>query len=443
LETPLLLSAAVLEVVVLAHNMQQLLQRQVSLQQVLLQQQPELAAARHAGSDTSGSGGVTREVGVNINIAFASLPSSRSLDALQLLVLVKQEDIAGGSSSRPPLLVAAVPILLMPAAAQQEVQQLLLPAMRQDAQAASAAYQQQLDQQQQQLSSEELARQIMQTEHVVWKHFSQMAQDIFIMLQVARQAELVAAAAAETAAAAAETAAAAAAETAAAAAETAAAAAEAAALPAMVQSEAVAAVCPLPFQAPTSQYSTSTAVLDYAASGELAAAATPLLVLDHLAQAVMFPLLLPFLAAHGLHNTLTLLLDQLPYQLQHVWHQQQATRLEALLAVNETPQQLQPLPDLQQQSDTTAAPTTGPCTSSSSGGSSSHSCAASSGPGSAGRSVHESRQQQWAQQLMEPVTCRAGDWRAGGGLTAGPAAVGAEVLWYQPFAGFADDVEQR
>eukprot|EP00775_Hariotina_reticulata_P004989 gene4989-5231_t len=121
---------------------------------------------------------------------------------------------------------------------------------------------------------------------------------------------------------------------------------------------------------------------------------------------MLFPLLLPFLAAHGLHNTLRLLLHQLPHKLQQVWHQQQAARLGALLAADETLQQL-PLPDLPQECGRAAS-------------AASHS--ASSGSDS-GRS-----------------------WLAVQGAAAGGAAVAAvadQVRWYQPFAGFSDDVEQR
>ncbi|KAF6252357.1 hypothetical protein COO60DRAFT_1644130 [Scenedesmus sp. NREL 46B-D3] len=216
--------------------------------------------------------------------------------------------------------VADVPLLVMPAAAQQEVQQLLLPAMRQEVQAAQE--QEQLQQQPNfgHHTAEDFARMSMAVEQGAWQHYRQMANDVYAVVQLSAAATAEAAAAAQEAAGVLGNAAADAAED------------------AQQVAAAEAGVMVVPHNdggeaAP-------------AAAGQ---AASPAAALQHLAEVLLFPLLLPFLATQGLHNLLRLLLMCLPQQLQLQWQQQQFARLQYLVAAAPAPLQLPALLDEQQQ----------------------------------------------------------------------------------------------
>lgn len=275
------------------------------------------AAATQA---TAGSAGLASSwtVSLNLHVTFPSRPTAHVLDALHLVLTARGEAVlqhlqpsssgpqAAGTtgqaaistaevpSSRlqptrqalPAGLVAEVPLLVLPAVAQQEVQQLLLPAMRQEVQAEQLHQQQRtLD-----LSPDEFARQVLQVECAAWQHFCQLANDVFAVMELssAAEAEALAAAGPSTSA--------------------------------QAQNQAVAAAA--------------------AASGVPSIALVPaaqrqavvgsVVALNHIAESVLFPLLLPFLAAHGLHNMLQLLVACLPMPLQLQWQQQQLPRLQHL-----------------------------------------------------------------------------------------------------------------
>jgi hypothetical protein len=427
------LSAAVLKVVVLTSSMRELLQRQINLEQLLEQQQCDTdmsisscasdtdrcldaSISPRAASNVHNS--TQQSLFMNLSLSFPTQTNEGPLDALQLLLTVQQQGF------ERPVLVAAVPLLLMPAAAQQEVQQLLLPAMRQDAQSTLTAQQQQQQQQpcvSQDVCNSHMSAQTMQVEAIVWKHFSQLGLDILTVMQLSGIAGVPAAAALESAA-------------------------YAAALPGQLEPAAVAAPADGSVSLSSPPYSNSTAVLEMITHTN--AQAQPLAIaMEELATSLLFPCLLPFLAAHGLYNTTRLVLDCLPLHLQEQWRLQQLAQLQALVAVEDTCQQQQ-----QQQLLTTLQnlSSSSRCSSRASSGSGSSDCqllpslpTEATTPGNpSARKDHSASQQ---------VDCHSssGSDQAGPPLTQGAAPASAAaavpaVFWYhQVLAGFEDEVELR
>lgn len=341
---PVLLHCAGVELTVLSKHAQ-LLQQQYSLQQLLLddpkqhqQQLEEQLQQLSVVTDTPKS--ITALL--QLQITCPSQPTEHTLNCLHLLLILKSTDAdpqplqqhqeqqtpTAGSSSvgikdsasstvaemgvsttprRPASgLVAQVPLLVLPAVAQQEVQQLLLPAMRQEVQA-----EQQQQQPQRPLSphwptlvaQDQLS---LQNDHRIWQHYQQLANDIHTVIFLV---EMLRNPAAEAAAM-----------------SIAAAAAGAAAskgtnqLAAVEVSEAI----PIVLDSEGSSSAKSSSIVGVQA----AAAAAPVglssdAALNSIADNLLFPVLLPFLAAHGLQNLLKLLVSYLPDRLQQQWEQQQ------------------------------------------------------------------------------------------------------------------------
>jgi hypothetical protein len=367
---PLPLAAAQLQVLALSRQMQLLHQQQTSLLQ-LLQQQGQLEAEQLASGSIISNSSSACSVCFDWRVELPYQSSDMPIDCVHLVLMVggssssssssssRQQPAAavkvagqcaeataevGGSAAeldvehvaaQPAAAVAwsiagDVPLLVMPAAAQQEVQQLLLPAMRQEVQAAQhqeqdqaqAHQQQELEhqqqQQQQQLATpqEPVASHIV--EHAAWLYYCQLSRDIATVLQLSLAADEAAAAAGNTASTTNTSVMVAvggigsfAVEAAMAAAAAAAAAAATGQQPVTVGSALLVIVHdePLPTAA--------------AAADAAAAAPNPAAVLQQLAEVLLFPLLLPFLATQGLHNMLRLLLLCLPPQLRLQWQQQQ------------------------------------------------------------------------------------------------------------------------
>jgi hypothetical protein len=302
---PMPLATAVLKLLVLSPGMQIVHQHRINLFRLWEQQQQLTVRAPVARSGTSSS---DSNQGCVLFHATVSLPpaqfSQRSMNIMHIVLTLQQQ-----AQAVPPMLVAEVPLLLMPAAAHQEVQQLLLPAMRQDAQAGLEAQQQQA--QKAVLASPashsppaDLVWQVMSVEHAVWTCFAQLAADIQVVMQLAEEAVW----------------------------EAACEAAAAGAPHAVGEGTAgwppwcVDAVAPV---GSASQHGWEVGGAEPSAS---AAAA-----LEQLAGTLLFPLLLPFLAAHGLSNMLQLVLDCLPAHIQQQWQQQQLSRLQALQTVEAAP----------------------------------------------------------------------------------------------------------
>eukprot|EP00775_Hariotina_reticulata_P004987 gene4987-5229_t len=155
----------------------------------------------------------------------------------------------------------------------------------------------------------------MQVEAVVWKHFCQLAQDIFLVWQLSTGAAALVPAAAGT--------------------EPGAAAPADLASPSVVQGTQL-------DRAGSGSYSSSLALLELthqlSSSGSSGAA-----TIELLAATLLFPVLLPFLAGQGLYNMLNLVLDCLPIHLQQQWTQQQLSRLQTLMATAGDHQDLQDL----------------------------------------------------------------------------------------------------
>eukprot|EP00775_Hariotina_reticulata_P004986 gene4986-5228_t len=239
----------------------------------------------------------------------------------------------------------------------------------------------------------------MHVESLVWQHFQQLTRDIYSVTQVA-------------------------------------AAAAAAAQGAQEQLAAPAGTGP-----------TSAGVQVWSECGP----ALPVAALQQLAAALIFPMLLPFLAAHGMRHTQQLLLDCLPQVLQEQWRQQQLEHLRSL-ASRSTPidsresvkspkhlgsgalqQGLEGHPwaapgGTQQQQQPATGEATPPATSS---------CPASSGSGASGGNITGS-----AAPVAAAATCAA-DVSAilsDPGLPAAGAASHAsgDVPWHLPFIGFPD-----
>jgi hypothetical protein len=342
---PLPVQKAVLQVVLLNRHMQLLLHRQYSFQELLQGQQQDWASSAAAGVDAAGASSSSSNRGssssglsgtsaqdqvlhLNLQLSAPCQPSSHVLDALHLFMTLCSAQLADPALEREPqqqqaCLVAELPLLVMPALAQQEVQQLLLPAMRQDLQT-----EQQLADEEQQLGAAAIAAHTVQVEQAVWQHFNQLALDILLIMQLS---EAVRTQAAHDAAGAASTAVNSGLPVSPSAAGSAAAAA--AAFEDQIQQQQ-------PEQPPAAAQSLQMAT-----------------ALDSLLQAVntlLLPLLLPFLTAHGLHNTLQVLLQCLPpqLQLQQHWQQQQLARLHALT----TQAQHQPPQEQQQQQQQPGSP---------------------------------------------------------------------------------------
>jgi hypothetical protein len=341
---------AVLQVVLLNRQMQVLLHKQYSFQQLLQdhhQQHPPaqpptlgLAAGSSTAAAASSSHGFSRdsqtldqELQLNIHLSAPSQPSAYLLDALHLFVSLCAEQLAdpAGSQADPPAacLVAEMPLLVMPAQAQQEVQQLLLPAMRQDVQSEG-------QQEGEQLDAAAVAARALLVEQAVFRHFSQLSLDILLIMQLADAVR----------------------------AEAAQAIAGSAAHSAFESSQPMSpsahhnsgAVAAAPAGAGTSadaQHQIQDSQEQQDEEGEGAEQA--LLhssAMSNLLQAVhalLLPLLLPFLTAHGLHSTLQVLLQCLPpqLQLQQHWQQEQLVRLQAL--TSQAQQQPDQDPDAPQQ----------------------------------------------------------------------------------------------
>jgi hypothetical protein len=358
---PLPLAAAQLQVLALSRQMQLLHRRQDSLLQLLQQQgqlEPQqLTAGAAAGSSSSSSNAAEEAANsastsdswtvlLNLHVTMPCQPTDRLLDCVHLLLVVSPSS----SSSDQPLpaaageagsartedslaaaavplgvagVVADVPLLVLPAAAQQEVQQLLLPAMRQEVQAAQEIT---LQQQQgfDQPTAEDFARMSMAVEHGAWQHYRQMANDMYAVVQLSAAAAAEAAAAQAAASVSHNT-------------------DDNAEAGGVVQGPAAAAagVVVVPHNNGGAEEPAAAAGVTQPASSAAA--------LQHLADVLLFPLLLPFLATQGLHNMLRLLLMCLPQQLQHQWQQQQFARLQHLVAAAPAPLQLPAMLDEQQQ----------------------------------------------------------------------------------------------
>jgi hypothetical protein len=362
------LAAAQLQVLALSRQMQLLHRQQTSLLQLLQQQgqlEPQQTAASAAAGSSSSSSYAAEEpanstapsdswtVLLNLHVTMPCQPTDRLLDCVHLFLVVSPsssdqlsqaaagaaasagaEDLPAAAAAGEPLgvagVVADVPLLVLPAAAQQEVQQLLLPAMRQEVQAAQQQEQLQQQHDLDQPTAEDFARMSMAVEHGAWQHYHQMANDVYAVVQLS------AAAAAEAAAA----------QAAAGVLHDAHDNAEAVGGAVQGPAAAGAGVVVVPHnngEAEEPAAAKATAAVAQPASSAAA--------LQHLADVLLFPLLLPFLATQGLHNMLRLLLMCLPQQLQHQWQQQQFARLQHLVAAAPAPLQLPAMLDeqLQQQ----------------------------------------------------------------------------------------------
>jgi hypothetical protein len=364
---PLPLAVAQLQVLALSRQMQLLHRQRAGLLQLLEQQGllPEqqqaipAVAGDEAGTSISSSSSSscsaaiavqqahipaildTWTVLLNLHVTAPCLPTDRLLDCLHLLLMVgpsssdQQQvhasvgrDAPAGYEAAAALpagatgVVADVALLVLPAAAQQEVQQLLLPAMRQEVQAAQQQEQMLLQQQQQGSielqSAEYFARLSMAVEHGAWQHYRQMANDVYAVLQLSAAAAVL----------------------------------DDAAVPAAEGQHDPAAEAVVMVVAHTDDADAAAAAPTAAAAAE---AASPVAALQHLADVLLFPLLLPFLATQGLHNMLRLLLMCLPPHLQLQWQQQQYVRLQHLVAAAPAPLQLPALLVEQQQAAEVAA----------------------------------------------------------------------------------------
>lgn len=341
---PLPVQKGVLQVVLLNRQMQVLLHKQYSFQQLLQeQQQRQLGASSSANSlssalSTAAAAGSSQGVSscmsshaqdtgdvllhINIQLSAPSQPSPHPLDALHLFVTLCSSQLSDPAQDfegqQQACLVAELPLLVIPASAQQEVQQRLLPAMRQDVQ------DEQMQHPEAEWDAAAIAAQSLQLEQAVWQHFNQLALDILLIMQLSEAVRAEAAQGAGTA-----------------------------------SSVAPDSSAPLSLSAPGSLHAAADELQQHSpqmhaqlsqwqqmgpdARG-LALASGTGTALDNLVQAVdtlLLPLLLPFLTAHGLHNTLQALLQCLPpqLQLQQHWQQQQLARLQAL-TVAQAQQQL-------------------------------------------------------------------------------------------------------
>lgn len=328
---PIPVHKAVLQVVLLNRQMQVLLHKQYSFQQLLQeqQQQHQLGAASSSSAPTvfttaaaaagssqgvssclSSSQHTDQVLHLNIQLSAPSQPSAYTLDALHLFVTLCSAQLADPAEDdsegqqQQACLVAELPLLVMPAPAQQEVQQLLLPAMRQDVQSEQL-------QQQEHMGPAAIAQQSLQVEQAVWQHFNQLALDILLIMQLSEAVRAEAAHATDAA-----------------------------------MSVAVDSSQPMSPSAASSVPATEELLQQHGQHSEVQHGMPPALgassAMDNLLQAVntlLLPLLLPFLTAHGLHSTLQVLLQCLPpqLQLQQHWQQQQLVRLHALTAQVQPP----------------------------------------------------------------------------------------------------------
>lgn len=351
---PLSVQTAVLQVVLLNRQMQVLLHKQYSFQQLLQEQQHQhgpsqldrdsaassssqgalpcfTTAAAAAGSSSQGVSScmssaqdIERLLHLNIQLSAPSQPSPYILDALHLFVTLCSAQLSDPAvesegQQQQACLVAELPLLVMPAPAQQEVQQLLLPAMRQDVQTEQL---QQQEEQGLQLGPAAIAAQSLQVEQAVWQHFNQLALDILLIMQLS---EAVRAEAPQGTGAALSVAVESSQPPSASAAGSLPAAVEDALQHHVQQQEQL-------LQQLQQQHQQHQQEADAEGAQWVPVTSS---AMENLLQAVntlLLPLLLPFLTAHGLHSTLQVLLQCLPQQLQlqQHWQQQQLARLQAL-----------------------------------------------------------------------------------------------------------------